>query len=169
MFLEFLEKDIDECISIINSPPKVIRENNKKPLIIRDPHIPYYLMTKDEFSKVIKFLNEANKNVDNFDFQSLTIEQAQRVLKEVDNPKYLNKINLVRLLMNKKYTKLINKAKIKNDLNELKNLLLEIYNIVKDYYKECLPQILLYILKINRIKILENEFPDYLYPDYYIF
>ena len=150
LFLEFLEKDIDECISIINSPPKVIRENNKKPLIIRDPHIPYYLMTKDEFSKVIKFLNEANKNVDNFDFQSLTIEQAQRVLKEVDNPKYLNKINLVRLLMNKKYTKLINKAKIKNDLNELKNLLLEIYNIVKDYYKECLPQILLYILKINK-------------------
>ena len=150
LFLEFLEKDKDECISIVNAPPMVIRENGKKPLVIRNPHIPYYLMTKDEFSKIIKFLNEANKNVNNFDFQSLTIEQAERVLKEVDNPKYLDKIKLVSLLMYKKYTKLIKKAKIKNDLKELKNLLLEIYNIVKEYYKEGLPQILLYILKINK-------------------
>ena len=164
LFLEFLEKDIDECISIVNSPPIVTRERNKKARVFRNPHIPYYLMKKDEFSKVIKFFNEAKKNMNNFDFNSLTIEQAERILKEVNNEKYLDKSNLVKLIINKKYIKLIKSAKIKNELNEVKNILLEMQNIAKDYYIEYLPQILLCILKINKEQnILDvKAFTDYM-------
>ena len=71
IFLEILEKNPDTCMDIIYSGVK----------------IPLYLMTKDEFSKIIKFFNNANKNLVRFDY----IEQIERLLNEVNNQMYVNK------------------------------------------------------------------------------
>ena len=134
LFLELIDKDYDLCMDIIFSRIKIL----------------FYLMTKDEFTKVIQFFNKAKKNLNIFDYSSLTIEQIERLLKEVNNQIYVDKKNLISFLMNKKYNKLLNKYKKKNDLEELKKLLWEIYDIFKDYSQEFLPGILLYILKINK-------------------
>ena len=121
IFLELLGKDDDLCMDIIQSRIK----------------IPFYLMKKDEFSKVIQFFNKAKKNLNVFDYTSLTIEQVERLLKELNNQMYVNKQDLVRYLMNKKYDKLLRKTKNKNDLDKLKNILWEIYNIYKEYRNLC--------------------------------
>ena len=107
-------------------------------------------MTKDEFSKVIKFFNEVKKSLSTFDFISLTIEQIERLLKEVNNQMYVDKKNLVSFLMNKKYNKLIKKYRKRNDLNEIKKILLEVCNIFKEYTPQFVSGILLQILKINK-------------------
>ena len=134
LFLQILEKDPNECMNIIYSRVK----------------IPFYLMNKEEFSKIIKFFNDSKKNLMNFNFFLLTIEQIERILEEVDNPMYVDKKNLVSLLMNKKYNKLIKKANNKNDLNQVKEILNKVCKIFEKFNPELVPGILLQILKINK-------------------
>ena len=134
MFLEILGKDKNLSMDIIYNRIK----------------IPFYLMSKDEFTKVIEFFNEAPKDLSPFDYSSLTVEQIERLLKEVNNTKYVNKQSLVILLMGKKYNKLLIKARKVNDLDQIKEILWNIYEIYKKYCPELAQGILLYILKINK-------------------
>ena len=134
LFLELLDKDSDLCIDIIYNRIK----------------IPFYLMTNDEFKKVIKFFNEAKKNLNIFEYNSLTIEQIESLLKEVNNQMYVNKTSLVSFLINKKYNKFIKKYKKGNNLDEIKKILWELYDLFKKYTPEYVSGILLLILKINK-------------------
>ena len=95
IFLKLLDNDSELCMNIIYNKIKIL----------------FYLMTKDEFTKVINFFNNAKKNLSVFDYTSLTIEQIERLIKEVNNPMYVNKKSLVSFLMNKRYNKLIKKYK----------------------------------------------------------
>ena len=157
IFLELLESDHNECMNIIYSKIK----------------IPFYLIDKEEFSKVIKFFNDAKKNLSIFDYVSLTVVQIERLLEEVNNPMYVDKKNLVTFLMNKKYNKLIKKAKKSNNLNEVKEILGKVCNIFEKYTPEYVSSILLYILKINKeqnvmdvkpfIEYIKNPILDKLY------
>ena len=130
IFLELLGKDDELCMDIIYNRIKIL----------------FYLMTKDEFTKVIEFFNRAKKDLGRFDYNTLTVEQIERLLKEVKNEMYVNKQNLVSFLMNKKYNKLLKKAKNKNDLNKVKEILKEIYEIYKIYTPELTQSILCMIL-----------------------
>ena len=134
LFLEYLDKDADLCHDIITD----------------NIYIPFYLMNKDEFSKVVKFFNSSEKNIDIFNYTSITIEQINTLLNQVDNPKFYEKSKLIDILFNKKYNKLIDKARKKNDLKEIKKILLEIYDIYKKYSPKNVSGILLYILEINK-------------------
>ena len=157
IFLELLEDDHNECMNIIYSKIK----------------IPFYLMDKEEFSKIIKFFNDAKKNLSIFDYFSLTVEQIERLLEEVNNPMYVDKKNLVTFLMNKKYNKLIKRAKKRNNLNEVKEILGKVCNIFEKYTPEYVSGILLNILKINKeqnvmdvkpfIEYIKNPILDKLY------
>jgi hypothetical protein len=71
--------------------------------------IPFYLMTKDEFAKVIKLFNEAKVKLNSFNCNNLTIEQIERLVKEVNNPLFVEKKIILQYLMNKKYNKLLKK------------------------------------------------------------
>ena len=148
IFLEIIGKDKELALDIIYNRIK----------------IPFYLMSKEEFTKVIEFFNTASKDLSSFDYLSLTIEQIERLLKEVKNTKYVNKGSLVSFLMNKKYNKLLIKARKLNDLDQLKKILWEIYEIFQEYSPELTQGILLYILKINKEKnILEiKPFIEYI-------
>ena len=142
IFLEILKKDKDICLNIIYNRIK----------------IPFYLMTKDEFTEIIEFFNQTKKDLSPFDYSTLTIEQIERLLKEVNNQKYVNKENLVSFLMNKKYNKLLYKARNANNLDEIKKILWEIHGIFKEYTPDLTQIVLLFILKINKEKnILELE------------
>jgi L-cysteine desulfidase len=100
LFLEYLKKGETElCIDII----------------FRGTKIPFYLMTKDEFSEVITFFNEATKNIKLFDYSSLTVEQITRLLKEIKNEKYINTKDFVYYLMKKKYNELFQEFKEKKN------------------------------------------------------
>ena len=145
IFLEIIENDQNLCMDIIYSGVQ----------------IPFYLMSNDEFSKVIKFLNDAKKNLDRFNNTLLTIEQIERVLKEVNNPMHINKSNLVSFLIN---NKILQKSKKKKDLTQLKKTLNEIIEKYKDYCPEHIPGIYLQILKINKeLNIMEIEpFVEYI-------
>ena len=150
IFIELIDKkEYDLCHQIFGHAYIVHNQFNGTSEAKRID-IPFYLMNKDEFSKVIKFFNETQKDLNNFHYFSLTVEQIERLLKEVKNPKYLNKNNLIINLMNKKYHKLIRKSEKNNNMEELKKTLLEVYNIFKENVQEFLPGILLYILKINK-------------------
>ena len=75
--------------------------------IINYNKIPFYLMTKEEFSKIINFYNKCNYNINKYD--NMTLEQIER-LKEVNNPKYISKNKLISKYIQKKYYKLINET-----------------------------------------------------------
>lgn len=98
IFLEYLDKNKEVCLEFIN---KLI-------------DIPFYLMTKDEFSKVIDFINHAEEDMSIFNYSSLTVEQIMRLLEEVNNPKFSSKEKLVSFLVENKYNKIIKKAMKKN-------------------------------------------------------
>ena len=148
IFLEILKKDYNLAVDIIYSRMK----------------IPFYLLTKEEFSEIINFFNKAKKSLSVFDYNILTVEQIERLLKEVNNQIYVDKKNILSILMVKKYNKLIKKAQNKNDLDELKKILYELCNLFKEYSPEYVPGILLYILKINKKKnIMDIEpFKEYI-------
>ena len=133
LFLEYLDTDVDLCYDIIDQ--------------ISD--IPFYLMTKDEFSKVVSFLNGLKKNINNLNYSYLTIEQINILLETINNPKFFEKSKIVDLLFEKKYNKLINKARKRNDLKEIKKILWELYDIYKKFSPKNVSGILLYILEIN--------------------
>ena len=90
------------------------------------------------------------KNLAIFDYSNLTIEQIERLLKEVNNQMHVDKRRLVTFLMNKKYNKILKKEKKVNDLNQMKETLWEIIGIFKEYCPEYIPGILLQILKLNK-------------------
>ena len=58
LFLEILEKDKEQCISIIKM----------------NVEIPFYLMTKDQFTKVIQLCNETKEHLNSFNYNTLTVE-----------------------------------------------------------------------------------------------
>ena len=134
LFLELLEKNHELCIDIIQS----------------GVNIPFCMMTKEEFTKVIQFLNKVKKNLINFNCSYLTVEQIECLLKEVNNQMYVNKTNLVTVLMDKKYNKLLKKTEKENNLEKLKEILWEIHELFKLYTPEYTSGILLQILKINK-------------------
>jgi len=138
ILIEYIEKNIEQAFNIIYSRIR----------------IPFFLMNKDEFSKIINLFNGLKKNLSENYYDSFTIEQIERLLKEVKNEMYVNKESLVNLLMNKKYNILIKKALRKNDLEEVKKILWEVYAIYKDYSPKYMPGTLLYILKINKMQNL---------------
>ena len=164
---EFKKQGRDNTYKIKNSPEKKrielfmnYIENNielAKDIIQSRIEIPYYLMTKEQFTKIINILNESEKGkfVDCLDYILLTIEQIERLLKEVLNPWNISKTNLANLLIQKKYVKLIKEAYKKHDYEEIKKVLWEILEIYRAHDPHLTPVILLYILKINRI---ENKF-----------
>ena len=94
ILIEYIEKNIEQAFQIIYSRIR----------------IPFFLMNKDEFSKIINLFNGLKKNLSENYYNSFTIEQIERLLKEVKNEMYVNKESLVNLLMNKKYNILIKKA-----------------------------------------------------------
>ena len=109
---------------------KCIEKNSEKAAIIIDRNnVPFYLMKKDEFSKVIKVFNSCKYNIN--DFRNMTREQIERILNEVNNPKYISKDKIISKLINKKYNKLLEDAG--NNLIELKNILVDIYNILTKF------------------------------------
>ena len=117
-------------------------------------------MNNEEFSKIIKFFIDAKKDLSIFNYSLLTIEQIERLLKEVNNKAYNNKKNLVIFLMNKKYNKILKKEMKKNDLDNIKKVLWEIIDIFKEYCQEYIPGILLQILKINKEQNIMEIKPD---------
>ena len=143
ILMEYIEKNIEQAFNIIYSRIR----------------IPFFLMNKDEFFKIINLFNGLKKNLSENYYDSFTIEQIERLLKEVKNEMYVNKESLVNLLMNKKYNILIKKALRKNDLEEVKKILWEVYAIYKDYSPKYMPGTLLYILKINKMQNLLEAKP----------
>jgi hypothetical protein len=148
LFLEILEKDPEQCMKIIES----------------NMTIPFYFMTKDEFAKVIELFNKAKAKLKYFNCNNLTIEQIERLIKEVNNPLFVEKTDILQYLMNKKYNKLLKKAEQSNDLDKLKEILWEIYKLYESHSKEITSGILLYILKINREQNIKDikTFIEYL-------
>ena len=158
------DNDIEENFK--NTPLKKRKElflkylTNEKDEIdeyfLNSVRVPFYLMTKDEFSLFINFLNKCKFNIFNIS-DYMTIEQLERILKEVDNPENLPKKIIISELINKKYGELVKNAG--DDLIKLKTILLEIYNnILIEYSSEYCCEILIYILKINKmINIFEPE------------
>ena len=142
LLMDYIDNNLEQAMHIIQTRVK----------------IPYYLMTDAQFSKVIKVFNQSNKNLSNFEYSYLTIEQLERMLKEVKNEMYVNKENILDLLILKKYNKIIKDSFKKNNYEEVKKVLWEISDIYKEYSPKLRPAILLYILKINRLQnLLEIE------------
>ena len=126
-----------------------IEKNNEKAAkIINGSKVPFYLMKKDEFSKVIKFFNNCKYNINYF--INMTSEQIERILKEVNNPQYISKDKIISKFIAKKYNKLLEDAS--DNLNELKSVLVDIYDILKKYSSKYCTEALIYILKINKMK-----------------
>ncbi len=165
IFIEYIDKNLEQAYQIIDSRVE----------------IPFFFMNKDQFSKVIKLFNGLKKRLNENYYNCLTIEQIERLLKEVKNEMYINNELLINLLMNKKYNILIKKALKKNSLDEVKKILWEVYDIYKNYSPKFMAGTLLYILKINRmqnllelkpfIEYIKNPIQDnrlYQQRDYYI-
>jgi len=131
IILNFMENNIEKAAKIIN-----------------ESKVPFYLMNKDEFSKVIKFLNSCKYNINYFG--NMTSEQIERILKEVNNPQYISKNKIIAEFIDKKYNKLLRDAG--DNLNELKKVLIDIYNILNKYSSKYCTEALIYILKINKMK-----------------
>ena len=132
-------------------------ENNseKASKMINESKIPFYLMKKDEFTKVIKFLNSCKYNINYFG--NMTSEQIERILKEVNNPQYISKDKIISNFIDKKYNKLLRDAS--DNINELKNVLVDIYNILTKYSSRYCTEALIYILKINKMKDIIDIIP----------
>ena len=142
LLMDYIDNNLEQAMHIIQTRVK----------------IPYYLMTDAQFTKVINVFNQFNKNLSNFEYSYLTIEQLERMLKEVKNEMYVNKENILDLLILKKYNKIIKDSFKKNNYEEVKKVLWEISDIYKEYSPKLRPAILLYILKINRLQnLLEIE------------
>ena len=127
-------------------------DKNKELNNYRKFDIPFYLMSKEEFTKVINFINNSKKDLSKYFNSSLTVEQIMRLLSEVKNPKFLAPEKFVSMLINNKYEKIIKKAKNRNDLKEVKKILWELYDICKKYNNRYVSGILLYILKLNKME-----------------
>ena len=127
-----------------------IMENNsvKAVNIINERNVPFYLMKKDEFSKVITFLNSCQYNINYLG--NMTSEQIERLLTEVNNPQYIFKDEIISTFIGKKYNKALSDAG--DNLNELKNILVDIYNILNKFSSKHCIEVLIYILKINKMK-----------------
>ena len=142
ILMEFIDKKLEQAYNIIDSRVK----------------IPFHLMNKEQFSKIIKLFNGLKKRLDENYYNDFTIEQIELLLKEVKNEMYINNELLIIKLMNKKYNILIKKAVKKNSLDEVKKILWKVYDIYKHYSPKFMPGILLYILKINKMKnLLETK------------
>ena len=138
ILMEYIDKDMPHAISTIESRVQ----------------IPFYLMTKEQFTKIINVFNGLKKDLNRAYYDIFTIEQIERLLKEVNNEMYINREILLTNLMEKKYNKLIRKLLKKNDLDEVKKLLWEVYEVYKTYSPKFMAGTLLYILKINKLKNL---------------
>ena len=139
LFLEYLDKKKDLCIDIIT----------------KSVDIPFYLMSSDEFTKVIDFLKNSEISLSEFNYLDLTVGQIMRILAEINISIFFCQKTIMEILIIKKYEKPIKKAKKRNDLNEVKKHLWEFYEISKKYCYEYVSGILLYILKLNK---MENIF-----------
>ena len=148
ILMEYIDKNMEQAIHIIESGIK----------------IPFHLMNKEQFTKVIKIFNALKKYLPSAYYNSFTIEQILRILKEVNNTMYINTEQLLLFLISNKYNILIKKAIKKKDLNEVKNILWEVYNVYNDYAPKYKSGTLLYILKINKqLNLFElKPFLDYL-------
>ena len=128
--------------------------------IINEKKVPFYLMNEEEFSKVIQFFNSCKKTISNYNH--MTYEQLERLLNEVNNPEYISKDKILSRFINKKYDKLLENNE--GDLNQIKSILGEIYNIfIKHSSKHC-KEVLIYYLKINKMQDIYdiNPFIEYL-------
>ena len=148
LFTEYVDTNIQNAINVFE----------------RGIKIPFHLMNKDQFTKVIKTLNQLKENLLDIYYPCFTIEQIMRLLKEVTNKMYIKTEKLINILINRKYNILIKKELKKNDLNEVKKILWEVYNLYKEYEPKHMPGTLLYILKINKLQnVLElNSFIEYI-------
>ena len=138
IFLEYIDKNMEQAYNVLDSRVQ----------------IPFHLMNKDEFSKVIKLFNGLKKKLNDNYYNCFTIEQIERLLKEVKNEMYIYNDKLISILMDKKYNVLIKKALKENSLDEVKKILWEVYDIYKNYSPKFMSGTLLYILKINKMKNL---------------
>ena len=138
ILMDYIDNNMDRAIHIIESRVQ----------------IPFYLMTKEQFTKIINVFNGLKKDLNRAYYNIFTIEQIERLLKEVNNEMYINREILLTNLMEKKYNKLIRKLLKKNDLDEVKKLLWEVYEVYKTYSPKFMAGTLLYILKINKLKNL---------------
>jgi hypothetical protein len=102
--MDYIDNNIEQAIFIIESRVR----------------IPFYLMNKEQFTKLIKLFNSLKKNLNDLYYDCFTIEQIERLLKEITNKMYVNMERLVNLLIEKKYNKLIKKAWKNNALDEVK-------------------------------------------------
>ena len=64
LLMEYIEKNIEQALHIINSRIR----------------IPFYLMNKEQFSKIINLFNGLKKNLSEMYYNSFTLEQAERLL-----------------------------------------------------------------------------------------
>ena len=138
IFLEYIDKNMEQAYNVLDSRVQ----------------IPFHLMNKDEFSKVIKLFNGLKKKLNDNYYNCFTIEQIERLLKEVKNEMYIYNDKLISILMDKKYNVLIKKALKENSLDEVKKILWEVYDIYKNYSPKFMSGTLLYILKINKMQNL---------------
>ena len=136
LFLKYLEKkDYELCSDILDSYIE----------------IPFYLINKKGFSKIIDFFNETKKDIKFFVYNKFTTEQIKLLLLEqVTNKQNISINDLINILINKEYNKLIKRAKKEHNLTELKNILWKIYEIYQEYNPYNKSGILLYILKLNK-------------------
>ena len=148
IFLDYIDNNIEKAKNVLKS-------------FIQ---IPFPLMNKDQFTKVIKLFNELKENLNEYYYPFFTIEQIMRLLKEVNNKMYIQTDKLIDILVNQKYNILIKKALKKNDLNEVKKILWEVYDLYKEHSPKFMAGTLLYILKINKLQnILElKPFIEYI-------
>ena len=148
ILLDYIDNSMEKALRVIESRIK----------------ISFYLLNKEQFSKIIKLFNGLKKKLSDDYYNYFTIEQIERLLKEIKNTMYINKELLLNLLVEKKYNKLIKTHLKKNDLEEVKKILWEVYGIYKIHAPKFMAGTLLYILKINRLKnILEvKPFIEYI-------
>ena len=73
LFTEYVDTNIQNAINVFE----------------RGIKIPFHLMNKDQFTKVIKTLNQLKENLLDIYYPCFTIEQIMRLLKEVTNKMYI--------------------------------------------------------------------------------
>ena len=93
LFMEYADNNMEKAISVFE----------------RGIKIPFYLMNKEQFTKVIKVLNQLKQNLRDFYYTCFTIEQIMRLLKEVNNKMYIITERLINILIDQKYNILLKK------------------------------------------------------------
>ena len=64
------------------------KNKNERALeLIKRRDVPFFLMKRDEFTKVINFFNASKETIETF--YHMTYEQIERLLNEVNNPLYI--------------------------------------------------------------------------------